>query len=373
MERLREIWQMNLQGVTVGDAATLTGILLAALIVRKIFQTIIIDRMKKLADRTRTDIDDQLINAVERPVGVLIVLLGFRVAFSVLRLPAEPLDIQRIFRILILVLITIDMAWLFMRLTDVFAIFLAKMTRKTDSTLDDQLVPLIRKAIKVVVALLAFVLVIQNLGYQVTGLLAGLGIGGLAFALAAQSTLSNLFGSVTIILDRPFRVGELVQGDGFLGFIEEIGLRSTRVRTLEKTLVTVPNAKLADMTVDNLSMRPRRRIRFHLGVTYETDADRMERALERIRAVVDARDDVDEDSIVIRFTRFGDSSLDILVQFLTTRLDWADYLTVKQEVNLAIMRELEMLGLEVAFPTRTLYMRQEEEWAPGEDQAPKSA
>jgi len=373
MDRFLEVWNMDVQGVTIGDAVTLVGILLAALVVRKIFQTIIVERMKKLADRSRTDIDDHLIRALERPVGALIILIGFRIAFGVLRLPSEPLDIPRFLRVMIVVLITIDVAWLFMRLADVFGVFLMTITRRTDSTMDDQLVPLIRKAIKVVIALLAFVMVVQNMGYKVTGLLAGLGIGGLAFALAAQSTLSNLFGSITILLDRPFRVGELVSGDGFFGVIEEIGLRSTRVRTLDKTLVTVPNAKLADMAVDNLTLRPRRRVRFTVGVTYETDADRMERALERIQAVVEARDDVDHESILIRFTDFGDSSLDILVQFLTTRLDWGEYLLVKQETNLAIMRELEKLGLEVAFPTRTIYMRQEESWGFDEAQAPKSA
>ncbi|MBN1826485.1 MAG: mechanosensitive ion channel family protein [Candidatus Eisenbacteria bacterium] len=373
MDRLREIWNLGFQGVTVGDGATLVGILLAALIVRKIFQSIILDRLRKLADRTRTDIDDHLIQAVERPVGALIILVGFRVAFAVLRLPSEPLDVQRFLRVLIIVLITLDVTWLFIRLTDVLTLFLAKMTQKTESTLDDQLVPLIRKTVKVVFAILAFVVVVQNLGYQVTGLLAGLGIGGLAFALAAQTTLSNLFGSVTIILDRPFRVGELVSGDGFLGVIEEIGLRSTRVRTLDKTMVTVPNAKLADMTVDNLTQRSRRRVRFTLGVTYETDADRMERALERIRAVLEAREDAEPGSIVVRFAGFGDSSLDILVQFLSIRTDWAEYLTVRQEVNLAIMRELEALGLEVAFPTRTVYFRQEDSWGPDAAQEPKSA
>lgn len=360
MEQLQQIWNLEFQGITLADFVILTSILLIAFVVRKIFQSIIVGRLRKLADRTTTDIDDHLINALEQPIAFLILLAGLYLAFLVIGLPIEPVNIRRFFRTLIKIMVTVDFAWLFIRLTDVMAIFLQKMTHKTDSTLDDQLVPLVRKSIKVAFGILAFVVIVQNLGYQVTGLLAGLGIGGLAFALAAQSTLSNLFGSITIILDRPFRVGELISGDGFRGVVEEIGLRSTRIRTLEKTLVTVPNSKMADMTVDNLTQRPYRRAKFVVGVTYETDAASMEQALEAVRGILTGREDVVQNKILVRFTEFNDSSLDILVQFLTARLAWSEYLTVREEVNLEIMRVLAGMNIEVAFPTSTVYLKNEE-------------
>ena len=362
MEKILRFWELEFQGYTVGDFAVVVGILLLAMVARRVFQLIALNRLRAISKRTDSDIDDRLIAAVERPVGLLIPLLGFYVALASLRLPVEPVNVKRFFDVVILLLLALDLTWLLIRLTDVMAVFLQRMARKTDSTLDDQLIPLIRKSIKVAFAVLAFVLVVQNLGYKVTGLLAGLGIGGLAIALAAQSTLANLFGSVTIILDRPFRVGETVQGDGFLGTVEEIGLRSTRVRTFDRTLVTVPNSILANMTLDNWTQRPYRRAKFTVGVTYETKAEQMETAVEKIEEMLVAREDVLEESIVVCFQEFGDSSLDILVHFLTPQTAWADFLTVREEVNLEIMRILAALGLEVAFPTRTVYMRQEQSW-----------
>lgn len=362
MEELRRVWGLGFQGITVGDGVVLVGILVASFVLRRIFQYFIVARLRKLTEKTHTEIDDELVAAVERPVGFLIVLAGLHIALNILGLPKEPVDIRRFFDIVLLLLVTIDMAWLFIRLADVLALFLQRAAQRTDSALDDQLVPLIRKSIKVAIAILAFVLVVQNMGYQITGLLAGLGIGGLAIALAAQSTLANLFGSITIILDRPFRVKDVVQGDGFTGAIEEIGLRSTRIRTFERTLVTVPNANLANMTVDNWSERPARRVRFVVGVTYETDAERMERALESIRAILAGHPDVESEGAFVKFTEFGGSSLDILVQCFTPKTDYVEYLTLREELNLAIMRALADLGLEVAFPTRTVYLRNEGFW-----------
>lgn len=362
MEELRRVWGLGSQGITVGDGVVLAGILVASFVLRRIFQYFIVARLRRLTEKTRTDIDDELVAAIERPAGFLILLAGLHIALNILGLPKEPVDIRRFFDIVLLLLVTIDMAWLFIRLADVFALFLQRAAQRTDSTLDDQLVPLIRKSIKVAIAILAFVLVVQNIGYQITGLLAGLGIGGLAIALAAQSTLANLFGSITIILDRPFRVKDVVQGDGFTGTIEEIGLRSTRIRTFERTLVTVPNANLANMTVDNWSERPVRRVRFVVGVTYETDAERMERALESIRAILADRPDVESEGAFAKFTEFGGSSLDILIQCFTPKTDYIEYLTLREELNLAIMRALADLGLEVAFPTRTVYLRSEGFW-----------
>lgn len=362
MESLLRFLRSDIQGVSVREALILVGILFASFVVRRVFQSIMIDRFRRFANRTETDLDDRLIRAVERPVGLLIILFGLHVGLGVVGLPTEPVNVKRFFEVVLIVLVTLDVTWLLIRLTDAFAVFLARLTQKTDSNLDDQLVPLIRKAIKVGLVVVAFVLLVQNMGYQVTGLLAGLGIGGLAFALAAQSSLANLFGSITIILDRPFKVGDLVEGSGFLGNIEEIGLRSTRIRTLEKSLVTVPNSVLANMIVDNLSERPLRRVKFMLGVTYETAAEEMEKAVPAIRAILEARSDVDPESINVRFSNFGESSLDILVLFLTTKLDYASYMQVVEEVNLAIMRAVADLGLEVAFPTRTLYMRSEGYW-----------
>jgi MscS family membrane protein len=340
--------------------AIVGGIVVAAFVARFMFRRFLLGRLHTIASRTESDVDDAVVRAIDGPIGILILLAGVHVALSYVRLPIEPLNLRRFAQLTILLLVTVDLAWLLMRLTDVFALFLQRIAQKTDSSLDDQLVPLIRKSIKVAIAILGFVLIIQNFGYKVTGLLAGLGIGGLALALAAQSTLANVFGSITILLDRPFAVGHLIKGEGFFGFVEEVGLRSTRIRQLGRTRVTVPNSVLANLTLENWSLLDSRRADFTVGVTYETTADQMDQAVQAIRGILEAHPDVRSDTIHVRFTDFGESSLDIKVIFITGIIDYGAFLALRQEINLSIMRAIEKLGLEIAFPTRTVYLKHEE-------------
>jgi len=339
--------------------AIVCGIALLAFVARAVFRRFLLGRLRAIASKTESDIDDAIVRAIDGPTGILILLFGIHIALSYLRLPTEPLNIKRFSQLTLLLLVTVDLTWLLMRLTDVFALFLQRVTQKTDSPLDDQLVPLIRKSIKVAVAVLGFVLIVQNLGYKVTGLLAGLGIGGLALALAAQSTLANVFGSITILLDRPFAVGHLVKAEGFFGFVEEVGLRSTRIRQLGRTRVTVPNSVLANLTIENWSQLDSRRADFTVGVTYETTADQMEKAVAAIRAILEAHPGVQAGTIHVRFADFGESSLDIKVIFITPIVDYGAFLGLREEVNLSIMRALEGLGIEIVFPTRTVYLKQE--------------
>jgi MscS family membrane protein len=248
-----------------------------------------------------------------------------------------------------------DVLWFLFRLVDVGSQYLVRLAGKTDSKLDDQLIPVIRKALKATVGVIGFVWVVQLLGYSVSSLIAGLGIGGLAVALALQDTLANFFGSVFIFLDRPFTVGDWIRVDDVEGIVEDIGFRSTRIRTWPATLVAIPNKNMANATVDNWSKMPKRRVMQTVGVTYETTADQMEQAVEGIRDIVENDEGVDKEFIVVRFTDFGDSSLNILVYYFTTAIPFADHTETKQRINLAIMRLLRGMGLSIAFPTRTLY------------------
>jgi len=190
----------------------------------------------------------------------------------------------------------------------------------------------------------------------VTGLVAGLGVGGLAVALAFQDTLGNFFGSIFILLDRPFAVGDWIKVGDVEGIVEDIGFRSTRIRTFPKTVVSVPNKTVASTTVDNWSKMPKRRVRQTVGVTYETTPEQMEHAVAAIREIVQNDEGVDKEYIVVRFTEFGDSSLNILVYYFTTAVGFADHAATRERINLAIMRTLENLGLSIAFPTHTVYL-----------------
>jgi len=253
------------------------------------------------------------------------------------------------------VLFVANITWFLLRLTDAGVSYLASLTDKTDSKLDDQLVPIIRRALKATIAIIAFVWAVQMLGYNVSSLIAGLGIGGLAVALALQDTLANFFGSIFIIIDRPFVVGDRVRIGEHEGIIEELGFRSTRVRTLAGTVVAIPNKTVASSSIDNLSKMPNRRVLQNIGVTYETNADQMEKAAASIREILTNDEGVHQDMIVVRFGEFGDSSLNITVLYFTKDIPFADHMTTRERVNLAIMRTLEEQGLSIAFPTRTVY------------------
>lgn len=337
--------------VCIGLALVLLGF-----VAKFVVGFVVTHQLARLTARTASNADDLAIAAVSRPLGVILPLgglfLGIRYLVSLQPEWTWLPQVDRGFRLVSILLV----AWTAFRLVNAGATLLGEMAAKTESQLDDQFVPLASKGAKVVIATLGFVLVAQNLGYSVSGLLAGLGIGGLALAMAAKDTLANLFGSLMIMLDRPFRVGDFVTFSGGEGTVEEIGMRSTRVRTPAKTVVSIPNQNLANATVENQSLMPRRRVRFTLGVTYDTSAAQMEELVTRITGLLRARDDIDPEQILVRFTDFGASSLDVLVQYFTVPVDFARALEIREQVNLQLMRLVEEMGLSIAFPTRTVHL-----------------
>jgi MscS family membrane protein len=216
------------------------------------------------------------------------------------------------------------------------------------------LVSLGRGLAKVGIASLGFIAALSELGYPVSGLLAGLGIGGLALALAAQKTVENLFGSLSLALDRPFDVGEFVKVDNFLGHVETVGLRSTRFRTLDRTLITIPNGRVADMTIENFTARDRLRLACTLSLMHGTKAAQVRQVLASIESLLRAQPKVWPEAITVRLKELAPTSVDIEVSasFLTS--DWSEFLSIRQELLLQIMEAIEAAGASLAFPTRTL-------------------
>jgi MscS family membrane protein len=361
MDALRRVYdyldQTTVLGIGLGQLALACLIVLLAVALRRVFSTVVVAWLRRLAARTGSKLDDALLTALDGPIGLAFLIAGLFGAVVVLNLPVEPTNVRRFFYSILKALVAIDGTWFAFRFIDALAEFLAESARRTDSRLDDQLIPLFRKAAKIFMSVLAVIFVIQNLGYSVASLVAGLGIGGLALALAAQQTLSNLFGSITILVDRPFAVGDWIEGTDFEGIVEEIGLRSTRIRTFAKTQVSIPNAVLANAIVNNWSRMPVRRFKMTIGVTYGTTASQLEAAVEGIRRILREHPGVQPDSSLVNFTEFGSSSLDIFVYYFTNTTVWADSLAVRQDINLKIMRLLESLGVRVALPARTVYLK----------------
>jgi MscS family membrane protein len=334
--------------------------ILAAFLLRKLVTSLVLRVLKRWARKTSTNIDNILIDAVGPPVAFAFVIAGLYAAAIVLDLPTEPANIRKFTFLALSVLVIVDVTWLAFRLIDSTSHFLSSLAGRTESKLDDQLVPVVRKSLKTFVGVLAFLFVAQNLGYSVASLLAGLGIGGLAVALAAKDTLSNFFGSLTILIDRPFVVGDWIETGSNEGVVEEIGFRSTRIRTFAKTQISVPNSVLANSAINNWSRMPIRRVKMTVGVTYHSSAEQMEKAVEGIRRLLREHDAVYQEFFLVNFTDFGASSLDIFVYYFTKTTVWAEFLEIRQDVNLKIMRLLESLGLEIAFPSRTVYLRSDE-------------
>ena len=239
---------------------------------------------------------------------------------------------------------------------DIFTDVLKRRADLTESRLDDQLVPITNTALKVATLVIGMLFILGNLGVNVTSLVAGLGLGGLAVALAAQDTFKNLLGGVTIFADRPFQVGDWVLVGDIEGTVEYVGFRSSRVRTFYNSVVTVPNARIVDTHVDNMGLRQWRRYRTSLGLAYHTTPDQVQAFVEGIRAVIRANPDMRKDYYIVEFTEFGPSSLDILVYCFIDAPDWNAELRTRHVLNLDIMRLAEELGVEFAFPTQTLHV-----------------
>jgi len=239
---------------------------------------------------------------------------------------------------------------------DIFTDVLAKRAAATETKFDDQLVPLLRTSLKLFVSVVGGLFVLQNLDVNVSSLIAGLGLGGLAIALAAQDSVRNLLGGVTIFADKPFEVGDWVIVDGIEGTVESVGFRSTRVRTFYNSLVTVPNGRLVDTGVDNMGKRRWRRYKTTLGVGYHTTPDQMQAFVEGIRAIIQANPGMRQDYFIVEFHGFGATSLDVLVYCFMDASDWTEELRTRHVINLDIMRLAARLQVDFAFPTQTLHI-----------------
>jgi MscS family membrane protein len=307
--------------------------------------------LTRLAARTRNTWDDQLITHVAGPLTAL-----WAVAFVTLALPwlALGLGAEGVLERLLRACTYLSFFWAGFRLVDVgFGAFGAAPWTRGNLGLTG-LLPLGRKVAKVVLLSIGAVAVLNELGFQVASLLAGLGIGGIALALAAQKTVENLFGSVAIGVDQPFRVGDMVKVEDVQGWVESIGMRSTRIRTLDRTLVTFPNGKLADTRSENFQVRDRLRLYTNLALSYGTSAAQMRAVLAGIEAALRSHPRLAADVPQVRFSEFKDSVLNVEVMAWFATADWLEFTVLRQELYLRFMEIVEQSGASFAFPTRTV-------------------
>ncbi len=308
--------------------------------------------------RRRVRGDDRAFWTAERRrlnLALLLLTVGvtFLVGFPLLDFDTEVEDVVARAAGLLAALAIILLAY---RAIDILVDVMTRRARQTETKLDDSLVPLMRTSLRLFVGVVGLLFVLSNIDVDVSSLIAGLGLGGLAFALAAQDTVKNLFGGVTIFADKPFEVGDWVVVDDIEGTVEQVGFRSTRVRTFYNSQVTVPNGRLIDAGVDNMGRRTWRRYKTTLGVGYHTTPDQMQAFVEGIRAIIRSKPDMRQDYYIVEFHGFGAASLDVLVYCFIDAVDWNEELRVRHVFNLDIMRLAERLGVDFAFPTQTIHV-----------------
>lgn len=293
------------------------------------------------------------------PIRFLLAAIAVYAAGTILLLPPSA---DRVAEIMIGTLSTLAVVLFVYRLLDILEYELNKIAQREDTLVDKTFVQMIRMIARIVVLVVGSIYLLRAVsGKPMSSLLAGLGIGGLAIALAAQDTLKNFFGSLMIMLDKPFRIGDRVVAEGYDGVVEEIGFRSTRVRTLTGHLVTVPNEKMASISLENIGRRPSIRRLTNITITYDTPPEKVDRALTIVREVLENHEGMDpEFPPRVYFNEFNDTSLNILMIYWYFPPDYWDFLAFSEQVNLQIMRAFEAEGIEFAFPTTTTYLAQDE-------------
>jgi len=300
-------------------------------------------------------VDKRLIKKLARLFSILILVRLLHIILPILQLPVE---INTFFITAFKLAGVLIFAFIGLRIIDVIMVYVSRFTVQTESRMDDQLVPLLTRSLQSVVIVVGIIFALRLFNINVTALIAGLSIGGLALALAAQDTLKNLFGSVTIFFDKPFQIGDAITFGGVSGTVEEVGFRSTRVRTFENSLVYVPNGKLADMTIDNVGLRVYRRFKTTVSLTYDTPPDLIEAYIEGLRAIVENHPHTRKDGFQIHLNEMSADALNILFYTFFYVPDWGAELKAKQEIILAILRLAEKLGVRFAFPTSTIHIEE---------------
>lgn len=350
---LNDFLKLTFIGNTIENYCWFIGIILAGLIFQRLLSKLLTLFVFKFLQKYSTEIGyNKLLVLLKKPMGLFIMLIIFYLAFDRLEFPGEwnfvsiekfglRMILYRLFQVAMVVSIT----WIFLRVVDFFGLILMYRASLTESKTDDQLVLFIKETFKIIIIIFS---VFFTLGavfeLNVASLIAGLGIGGLAIALAAKESLENLLGSFTIFLDKPFVIGDLIKSGGVEGHVENIGFRSTRIRTLEKSFVTIPNKKLVDNELDNLSLRSQRRTNFNIGLSYDTKPDQLKNIIADIQTFISNHTNIAKDEIQVRLHNFDANAINITVLYFVNKIDYNVYVDVREEINYKIMEIVEKYG-----------------------------
>ncbi len=354
LELLPKMGTTNYFGLQLWQFVGILLIIVISLIFHKVF-TLIIEKIiiSFMIKRGYQKVADSYMGPIARPLSILIIFPILLLLIPVLQLPIK---------VTTYILIALKALWpvfatiVCYRIVDILGVYMMKLADRTESTLDDQLVPLVRKALKIFVIIVGVLAILANLDIDILPLLTGLSIGGLAFALAAQDTLKNFFGSIMIFVDKPFQIGDWITSGDIDGTVEEVGFRATRVRTFRNSVTYVPNGIIADKTVDNHGLRKYRRFTTQISINYDTPAAVVNVFVEGLRGVVEKHPHTWKENYHVYLNDLANSSLNIMFYIFFEVPTWGEELRCRHEILIEIIQLAESLGVHFAFPTRTLHM-----------------
>jgi MscS family membrane protein len=346
-----DLWQ-SLREIASSPTAIVIATVLGAIVSGIVLTRILTAVWSRLARRTHAAWDDQLASRLGAPVSALIAVQIFRIALVWI-----PVDLRAVSPIYawIGVVTVLFVLWAAFRAIDLVRATLERRTWAIERPASRSLLALGARFAKVAALIMGCLLALSQLGVSIASLIAGLGIGGLVIALAAQKTVENVFGAVSIGIDQPMREGDFVRLYDFVGTVEQIGLRSTRIRTLDRTLITIPNGELANQRIESFTARDRLRLACVVRLEYGTTAAQLREILEALEGILRRHPKIWPDAVVVRFSQFGESSLEIEVMAWFETRDWGEFQGIRQDVLVDFMEAIERAGSKIAVPTRAIH------------------
>ena len=329
------------------------GILVGSFVFVKILYWVFSNIFQKITSKTANSLDDTLLRTLQKPTTFLVIVSAYFYSVKFLHFS---LNTESILLNIAYIFIALGITSIISRIIDaVISEVILPISEKSETSFDNHLIPVIQKAVRAIIWSLGLVVGLDNIGFDITAMIAGLGIGGLALALAAQDSVKNIFAGIMIFLDKPFKIKDRIKIDGHDGVVEEVGLRSTRIRTLEGRIVTIPNCTFTDNSVINVTSQPALKVKINLGLTYDTNENDMQKAINILQDIVKNQDAITDD-YAAGFNGFGDFSLNILfMYYVRPESHWLNTQTL---VNKEVLRRFNEEGLEFAFPTQTIYKKE---------------
>lgn len=350
-------WEFFISYEHLQELGIALGIFLLFLLFRKLFTKYVFAILLKLSRKIRGKFLPNVFLSFEKPFQWFFIIIGIYVAVKYYPyLNHTNPSFIKVIRAFIIFLVT----WGMFNLASTSSLLFKTINEKTSIKIDEILIPFLSKTLQFIIIAISISVVLQEFDYEIGGFITGLGLGGLAFSLAAKDALSNLFGGIIIITEKPFTIDEWIMTPSVEGTVEDISFRSTKVRTFAQALVTVPNATLANEPITNWSKMGKRQITFNVRLTYDTPKETIKNVSNTIKAYLTNHPEIHQETIFVNVDQYEEYGLDIFLYFFTKTTDWGKYLEIREEINLKILDIIEQEGAQIAIPSRKLYTDSDE-------------